>query len=189
MALRKDLHPSLQMQLARLYRVDEWVEPVFQRLINIPFESLNEGDAERMGLGMYFLLARTKRLLDLERLYIAFTPPPAINDPACYDPQSCTSGWGKSWWVFAKHLLHPDHRISSEEALMKLDTVRLPKTCDGCLRSTVGALKDRGGFLSEEDILAEALGRAMEIQTEKTAQTATQTTDAGSARSTKVLQF
>ncbi|KAJ7718402.1 hypothetical protein DFH07DRAFT_1011798, partial [Mycena maculata] len=75
--------PALQFQLARCYRVDQWIEPAFRMLVEMPIENIGMSQMEQIGPHGFFQLVQTKeRLLHIRR-QLAFHIPPIVLDGKC----------------------------------------------------------------------------------------------------------
>ncbi|KAJ6553345.1 hypothetical protein B0H19DRAFT_1072805 [Mycena capillaripes] len=77
-----DFHPALQFELARLYRVDDWIESAFRRLMKMPITCLNMFCAEQIGPPGYFCLVQTKAHIEHFRKQFTFDNPRSSMIPA-----------------------------------------------------------------------------------------------------------
>ncbi|KII92777.1 hypothetical protein PLICRDRAFT_485165 [Plicaturopsis crispa FD-325 SS-3] len=162
-------HPALQIQLARSYRVDHWVEPAFRQLLAVQLHTLDQVTVNRIGLHVYHILSKTKTRIDEERRLIAFHPPIAQNDPSCDVSLSCIQAWEAEWWSgMARQLMHPEAPLTGRQILAGLDDVsRIPAMCQPCQDRSVAWLKNSGVFLREEKFVDEAVAELLSWQTDE----------------------
>jgi hypothetical protein len=161
-----DFTPFLQLQLAREFRIKEWVDPAFRNLINKPLEDINLAQATQMGDMPYYVLSQTKRHIDAHVRNIAFVPPPVHGSFLCSANNDCEEAWNKAWWLgFAKHILHPDSPLSGCEAMHVLNDVRIPGMCDNCLRNTMDDIWEASPFGEIELMICEGIGQIIEWAT------------------------
>lgn len=160
--------PAIQLYLARLYRIDEWVEPAFRQLITIPVTQLRIIDTQWIGLSFYHILMKTKANIDDHRRSIAFFVPDTVNDPLCGSRNTCSKSWTNEWWHrLAKQLLHPDAALTESEILAGFETVMIPGMCDGCQRSSIEWVKAKKVFEKEGSFVNEAVKEIMDLQTDE----------------------
>ncbi|KAJ7747548.1 hypothetical protein B0H16DRAFT_1850826 [Mycena metata] len=86
----KDFHPALQFELARLYRVDNWIAPAFRRLAN-------------PGTSTWF---RQRAHIEAHRKQFAFDTPKCVKDPDCGAPLICQVAWAVEWNSSVPRLVH-----------------------------------------------------------------------------------
>ncbi|KAJ6548999.1 hypothetical protein B0H19DRAFT_952714 [Mycena capillaripes] len=133
-----DFHPALQFELARLYRVDDWIEPAFRRLMKMPITCLNMFCAEQIGPPGYFCLVQTKAHIEHLRKQFAFDTPKIIHDPNCASVVTCRYAWIREWMTNVRKLIHhPDASMSLIELLNALCDTEIDDLCDGCRKLTV----------------------------------------------------
>jgi hypothetical protein len=160
--------PSLQLEVARKYRVDHWVEPAFRELMRIPLQNFDLTDVFRIGLQYYAILVNTKARIDDHRRNIAFRAPDVVNDIFCKRKAACGISWNVEWWSgIGKQLLHPDAALTGREVLAGLDSVRLPRMCLDCQQQSIDWVKATGVLAKEEKMVDEALGQVMGLQTDE----------------------
>ncbi|KAJ7833969.1 hypothetical protein B0H14DRAFT_2166569, partial [Mycena olivaceomarginata] len=101
--------PPLQFQLARMFRVDQWIEPAFRSLMDLPDSSLTLRKLGQIGETGCYHLIRTKDKIRRIRARLAFGTPKLRPFRDCDTPGSCEYHWAKEWWEgFARLIHHPD---------------------------------------------------------------------------------
>lgn len=163
-------NPILRLELARKYRIDDWVEPAFHSLMTLPLHNIEVEEAARIGLPFYNILVRTKLKIENHRRDMAFVPPPAENDiDRCDTPCHCCLSWSKEWWNgVGRQLLHPDTPMTGRQVFEGLDNVRIPGMCGPCQEKTFEKVKQMSeAFFMEEGFVSEALAEMMCWQTDE----------------------
>ncbi|KAJ7601293.1 hypothetical protein B0H17DRAFT_1243543 [Mycena rosella] len=90
--------PALQFQLARMFRVDHWIEPGFRALMKLPDSSLDLPSLRQIGeVGCYHLI-RTKDKIRKNRACLAFGTPKLRSSSDCNTPGTCNYHWSNEWW-------------------------------------------------------------------------------------------
>jgi hypothetical protein len=121
----------MQLYLARSYRVAEWIHPGFKQLVFTPIKSLTDHDIQYIGHETFVTLTRTKSKVDLHRRACAIKPPLVSHAVECLNEEMCEKAWQSAWWGepgnpgVATALIHPDHPVSGEGILKKLDTLNV----------------------------------------------------------------
>ncbi|KAF7980013.1 hypothetical protein HWV62_40122 [Athelia sp. TMB] len=72
-----------QMEAARRYCIDDWIEPAFRALMKIPLQELTMGDALSIGLPYYWILINTQAKIDHHRRDLAFAAPDVVHGVLC----------------------------------------------------------------------------------------------------------
>ena len=167
-----DFTPAYQLFLARMHRIDHWVEPTFRQLMTIPVTELSIRDVDWIGLQYYHILIKTKAKIDQHRRYMAFSAPDVVNDPFCIHADACNQAWIAEWWRgVAPQLLHPDEIIPERQILGAFDTVMIPGVCDGCQGLSIEWVRAKDVFGREEAIVDDAVKEVMAIQTDEAIRT------------------
>ncbi|KAJ6498201.1 hypothetical protein DFH09DRAFT_1052157 [Mycena vulgaris] len=162
------VHPALQFELARCFRIDEWVEPAFRRLMDTDLVSLDSFEVAQIGHHGYFWLTRTKAKIQALRVNIAFNVPPIINISTCDTPGTCMYSWTREWEESVRQLIHhPDKPISCLDLLDQLRNTHIDGLCDGCQDLTVRWIWGKSLLTQEEDCVEEAIAALMELQTDQ----------------------
>ncbi|KAJ7927398.1 hypothetical protein B0H13DRAFT_1861395 [Mycena leptocephala] len=163
--------PALQFQLARMFRVDQWIEPAFWSLMKLADSAL---DLQRIGqigdTGCYHLI-QTKDKIRKLRARHAFGTPKLCPFILCDTPRACEYNWGKEWWNgFARLIHHPDASLECGDIPNKLEEVRssgIDGVCDRCLHLTIDSILENGKFQEEERYIPEAIDELMKDQTDE----------------------
>ncbi|KAJ7441509.1 hypothetical protein B0H11DRAFT_2096056 [Mycena galericulata] len=159
-------HPALQFQLARFYRVDDWIEPAFRRLIEMPIDSLDVIHVEQIGLHGFFHLVQTKEKLLQVRRQLAFHIPPTITHADCDTPAYCTHAWAREWKEnVPRRLHHPDVPCDSVTLLRELENSDIDELCKSCQALSISWLWGKGWSKQEEEVVEEGIAALMELQT------------------------
>ncbi|KAJ7478795.1 hypothetical protein B0H11DRAFT_1276713, partial [Mycena galericulata] len=159
-------HPALQFQLARFYRVDDWIEPAFRRLVEVPIESLDVIHVEKIGLHGFFHLVQTKEKLLQVRRQLAFHIPPTITHADCDTPAYCTHAWTREWKEnVPRRLHHPDVPCDSVTLLRELENSDIDELCKSCQALSISWLWGKGWSKQEEEVIEEGIAALMELQT------------------------
>ncbi|KAJ7254471.1 hypothetical protein C8J57DRAFT_1518603 [Mycena rebaudengoi] len=117
-----DFTPATQLQLARQYEIQDWVDPAFRALIERRLSDISLADAEQIGLAAYHKLVQVKCLLADEMSGLAFNAPEVKHCSACLDEPRCSRLWEWAWWGgFGKQILHPENTKSASAIMQNLD--------------------------------------------------------------------
>ncbi len=150
--------PSLQIQLARNYRIDHWLEPAFRQLLSVPLQRLSETEADEIGFFVYRLVTITKAKIDDHRRILAFSPAEVINSVNCKTPERCGNAWRHEWWgSLAKQLLHPEVPLGGQELADQLYKAKLEHMCNGCFRLTMQSMREHNALRREAVFANEAV--------------------------------
>lgn len=167
-ALGSDFQPALRFQLARMYRVDNWIELAFRQLLGTDILSMTLEQMSQMGEVGFFAVVQTKAKIQKFRTELAFSGPSATNSLDCSTPANCWDAWGKEWWSgFAKLIHHPVQPLSGPELRFALEDVKIPGMCDPCQACSVSWVISKGIFEREEMFVRAAVLDIMNWQTEK----------------------
>ncbi|KAJ7099141.1 hypothetical protein C8R44DRAFT_747827 [Mycena epipterygia] len=147
--------PALQFQLARMFRVDDWIEPAFCRLMKLPDSSIQLRQLGQIGdIGCYHLI-RTKDQIRKLRARLAFGTPALRPFKDCNTPGTCNWSWRREWWAgFARLIHHPDVHLpfsAIPDKLYEVQMAGIDGVCDDCLRSTINSILEDGKFGKEEE--------------------------------------
>jgi len=164
---RNDFHPALQFQLARLFRVDQWIEPAFRKLISSSISSLTLDQHAQMGQIGVFHLLRTKDQIDTLHKSLALIAPPVQHGPICQTQFSCEASWENQWDRFGKHLVHPDHVLCGKDIVEQLNAVKILEMGTDCQQLTIIGILERGVVVKDEEYIAEAVKQLISFQTDK----------------------
>ena len=163
--LGKAFHPALQFQLARSYRIDDWIEPAFQELVKTPIESLTIDHVDQIGPHGFFQLVQTKEKLLTVRREMAFHVPPTVNDGACHTPFKCSTAWTREWRENVPQIMHhPDAPSDCVELLHQLRSA-IEGICNACQDLSVTWLWGKGWSDREDRVIDEAASALMALQT------------------------
>ncbi|KAJ7456395.1 hypothetical protein B0H11DRAFT_2321741 [Mycena galericulata] len=164
-----NLHPALQFELARCFRIDSWIEPAFRRLMKMRLVSLNAFQVSQIGHLGYFWLTQTKAKIQELRTKIAFHVPPIVSSSACDDtPGPCFYSWNREWEERVRQLIHhPEEPISCLDLLDQLRNVHIDGLCNDCQDLTVTWIWGKCLLTQEEGLIDEAVDTLVDLQTEQ----------------------
>ncbi|KAJ7810355.1 hypothetical protein B0H14DRAFT_2379181, partial [Mycena olivaceomarginata] len=163
--------PALQFQLARMFRVDQWIKPAFRSLMKRPDPSLTLRNLAQIGeVGCYYLI-QTKDKIRKHRTCLAFGTPKICSVRGCKTPGTCKWSWEREWWGgFARLIHHPDIPLAFGDIPATLQEVRdggMDGVCDGCLHLTIDSILEEGKFDEEDREIQDAIDELMKYQTEE----------------------
>lgn len=162
------MHPALQFELGRCFRIDTWIEPAFRRLMDMRLTSFDSLQVSQIGHHGYFWLTQTKAKIQELRTEVAFHVPPIVNSGDCDTPATCGHAWTREWEERVRQLLHhPKVPISCLELLGQLRNVHIEGLCDGCQDLTVTWLWGKCLLTREEGFVEEAIEELMKLQTDE----------------------
>lgn len=166
-----EFDPALQFQLARMFRVDDWIDPAFRALIKLPDSSLDLQRLRQIGdVGIHYLI-QTKEQIRKSRARLAFTTPDLRGFRDCDTPGSCEYNWKTEWWGgFARLIYHPDFPLGLGEIPTKLAEVRkdgIDGVCDKCLHLTIDSILADGKFSEELKYIEDAIMESRKYQTDE----------------------
>ncbi|KAJ7064526.1 hypothetical protein C8F01DRAFT_983230, partial [Mycena amicta] len=161
------IKPALQLEIARIFRVDSWVEPAFRKLLLIPSLSITEG--RQIGIEATVLYAETQKQIKKVRQAVAASLPPLLQAPGCTTLDACTYAWMHEWKGNVRQLYnHPDNPLfTTSEMLYTLRTTPIENLCSGCQDATVTWLYGKGLMAPEEVHIAAAVAELMAFQTDE----------------------
>ncbi|KAJ7496211.1 hypothetical protein B0H11DRAFT_2276400 [Mycena galericulata] len=164
----EQLHPALQFELARCFRIDPWIELAFRRLMKMSILSLDAFQVSQIGPMGYFWLTQTKAKIQKLRTNIAFHVPPIVNAGDCDTPGYCMRAWSREWEERVRQLIHhPEEPISCLDLLDQLRNVHIDGLCNDCQDLTVTWIWGKCLLTREELFVDEAVEALMELQTDK----------------------
>ncbi|KAJ7743024.1 hypothetical protein DFH07DRAFT_750034, partial [Mycena maculata] len=162
----KKFHPALQFHLARCYRIDEWIEPAFRQLVEMPIQSLDMTHLEQIGPHGFFHLVQTKEKLLQVRQQLAFHIPPTITHSESHTPAYCTRAWTEEWKEnIPRRLHHPDVPCDSATLLQELQTAVIDELCQQCQQLSISLLWGKGWTQQEDAEIDEGVAALIELQT------------------------
>ncbi|KAJ7747493.1 hypothetical protein B0H16DRAFT_1888720 [Mycena metata] len=151
----KDFHPALQFELARLYRVDNWIAPAFRRLMELPITSLNLNHIHQIGQAGYFYLVQTKAHIEAHRKQFGA-------------PLICQVAWAVEWNSSVPRLVHHSEvPVSLVDLMNSLKETEIERLCEGCRRRTVTWIWGTGYVTKEDVFINEAVAALMILQTDE----------------------
>ncbi|KAJ7652487.1 hypothetical protein DFH06DRAFT_536466 [Mycena polygramma] len=160
-----NFHPALQFELARLYRVDHWIEPSFRKLMKKCITELDMYHMEQIGPAGYYWLTTTQAKIERHRKQFAFDTPLVVHDPQCQEPRSCRAAWEHEWTTNVSMLIHhPDVSMSLVEVLNLLRDTDIDHLCEGCRKLTVSWVWGTGQVTKEEDLIDAAIAALIALQ-------------------------
>ncbi|KDQ64005.1 hypothetical protein JAAARDRAFT_187390 [Jaapia argillacea MUCL 33604] len=153
------LNPSLRLELSRLYRVDNWIEPAFKELIPIRLNAITDEDVYRMGLRTYRKLTTTKELIEDEWKVVAMLPPPIeFESTGCKDHDKCCAVWKDIWWkCLGRKLLHPLKPLPLSEAANFVLDMEVPGMTSECHQAMMELIVLGDGFEEEKKHIEKAI--------------------------------
>ncbi|KAF8133094.1 hypothetical protein K438DRAFT_1704178 [Mycena galopus ATCC 62051] len=159
------IHPAVQFELARSFRIDEWIEPAFRRLLDMPIVQLSSTHALQIGHFGYFWLTQTKAKMIELRTHLAFNVPPVVNSARCKTKVTCGLSWSEEWRGNVRNLIHhPDKPIRCLDLLHQLRNVHITGLCDDCQDLTVTWLWGKPFMTKEWELIEEAIAALQALQ-------------------------
>jgi hypothetical protein len=160
----ENLHPALRMELANIYKVDNWIEPAFRALLPHKLTLLSMEDTVQLGPRTFAALAKMKEVLQDLRIKVTFSAMQLYSLAAdCDSPSQCHSNWVAWYWmkVLAKVLnpAHPLPLVDVPKVISRCNTL-----CNECFALTVMKVEDFMVLLEEEQIIDSTVQRLMDIQ-------------------------
>ncbi|KAJ6470975.1 hypothetical protein C8R45DRAFT_937130 [Mycena sanguinolenta] len=129
---------ALQFELARHYRVDQWIDPAFRKLMELPLKDLDLLLMDRIGPAGYVWLVKAKAESEQHRWQSTFNAPPIVNDPGCENRAIRAITWNVEWGrTIPKVVHHPDVHTSLPKLLFSLEKTGITDVCDACRKQTV----------------------------------------------------
>ncbi|KAF8149765.1 hypothetical protein K438DRAFT_1988650 [Mycena galopus ATCC 62051] len=159
---------ALQFELARRYRVDQWIDPAFHKLMKLPLKDLDLPLMDRIGPAGYVWLVKAKAEIEQHRRQFAFNAPPIVNDPGCENQAICAVTWKVEWGrTIPKVIHHPDVHTTLPELLFSLEETEITDVCDACRKRTVAWIWGTGYATAEDDIVTRAVTALTALQTDE----------------------
>lgn len=145
--------------MGQKYRISGWVDTAVHRLLFTTQASLTLADYHDLGIHNVFVLDQARTQVQNHRLAVAFNPPKVIHNYIVCDrhsgPTACAEAWKDAWWGgFARHYIHPDIRISPQEAMTKLENVLILDMTTECYLNTVEYVAAKGVIAKEDTYVA-----------------------------------
>lgn len=145
------LSPTRQLELARLYRIEEWVRRALDRMLNRQLTYITAVERQQLGFELYAIIAMAKE--SLERWYrsIAFQAPGLDFDEemdmewgGCSSHAVCKKVWQSYWWRhMARYILDPEPEdlfIDLEKIKDKLRAAEIEGLAPNCKNTALGKL-------------------------------------------------
>ncbi|KAJ7436770.1 hypothetical protein B0H11DRAFT_2255843 [Mycena galericulata] len=126
-----DLTPSRTLQIARMFAIHEWVEEAVKRLVPVCGD-LTSDDAIALGPTVLNFLFQAKVAIDLERVYVAHTPPKIpgadqLDYGHCANHKICERSLKEGWWnLVGRKVLHPTNPMHLQAIGALLDRTTFP---------------------------------------------------------------
>ncbi|KAJ7807164.1 hypothetical protein B0H13DRAFT_2422068 [Mycena leptocephala] len=157
---------ALQFQLARCYRVDDWIEPAFRKLVELSIDSITMDHMDQIGPDGFFQLIKTKEELLTVRRQFAFHVPPVVNHGECENPAYCGVAWAREWRENVPRFIHhPDKPSGCVNLLNDLRLADIENLCKLCQELSVTWLWGKGWSAREEEKIEEGIAALMSLQT------------------------
>ncbi|KAJ6456898.1 hypothetical protein C8R45DRAFT_1110694 [Mycena sanguinolenta] len=165
------LHPfdaALQFELARRYRVDQWIDPAFHKLMKLPLKDLELPLVDQIGPADYvWFVKRRLRSSNIAGSSLLM-PPPIVNDPGCENKAICAVTWNVEWGRTIPKVIHyPDVHTTFPELLFSLEATEITDVCDECRKRTVTWIWGTGYATAEDDIVARAVTALTALKTDE----------------------
>ncbi|KAJ7710108.1 hypothetical protein B0H14DRAFT_3172376 [Mycena olivaceomarginata] len=159
------IHPAVKFELARCFRIDEWIEPTFRHLLDMSVGDLSFSQVMQIGHVGYFWLTHTKAKIAELRARIAFDVPPIVHSVDCSTRWECGYAWSRQWTENVRSLIHhPDQPVSCLNLLHQLRNVHITELCDKCQDLTMTWIWGKGLLTKEEDFIEGAIAALHELQ-------------------------
>lgn len=137
-----------RLQLARMYTIEEWIEPaVHTMLVYRDFRLVSDEEVDQMGLRVFHILTKGREWLHREKRLVAITPWPMAIKPSreCEDHSTCRVHWKKAWKdSVAAALLHPDHPIRLDNLPTFVEKTEIPGVSINCKAEVVRDMRAVG---------------------------------------------
>ncbi|KAJ7199992.1 hypothetical protein GGX14DRAFT_572429 [Mycena pura] len=155
----RGLHPALQLHLAQLYFINEWLDPAFRRLLSLSLNRLSAHQFQSLGPNGMYWLTQTKTKIAEVRATIAFTSPALIQSDDCSGTWArCRLAWEQEWAGSVRQMIHhPNQIFPLTHILTELGKVSIDNLCYHCHRDTMASLETDPLFNSEEDFVKVAI--------------------------------
>ncbi|KAH7903830.1 hypothetical protein BJ138DRAFT_1189012 [Hygrophoropsis aurantiaca] len=154
-----NLHPARQIELSRMFGIDEWVSTAFEDLIKLDLTTLSEDQERMIGFKTYIILAKAKEFVEHERKLIASIPPPMafVQSFECEHHDDCRTAWKELWWKkVARSLLHPRAPMVLETGVTYVEQLEFEGMSACCKADMVEVIKQRNAFGIVEKVVEEA---------------------------------
>jgi hypothetical protein len=161
----KGLTASHKLSLAICYRIHDWIEPVFQYLMDTLLQNFTVDDSALLGQQIMILIVTTQAAIHHHWLLVAYNLLKLHHhDTACNKTlATCQCNWETAWWDgLACHYLHPNFPCSPQDILLKLEKTPVMGVTTECWLRGIETIKAQWLFELENDMKMEAL---MKLQT------------------------
>lgn len=154
--IKLDMRASHLLELARQFKVREWVGHASCQLISSPMQSQKLEDIERMMEKVFIVVAKARDTEIHNRTRCAFNPPPMCKVADCNRHIHCATHWAKGWLdEVACGLLHPDNPPATGEELSRIQAAKFPGVSPGCKAAMV-ELMVTGNYFGYRDAILKA---------------------------------
>ncbi|KAG2138191.1 hypothetical protein BD769DRAFT_1663768 [Suillus cothurnatus] len=133
------LHPTRQLELARLYSIPQWIAPAIQEIMPLSLASTTDTEAAQMGFKVYTIIAWAKEVMDC----------------SSHLHSQCKEAWSGFWWKkVARAILHPMNPLPLTQILQLVIKAPLPNGMNiACKQAMVDAMIELEGLEVEERII------------------------------------
>jgi hypothetical protein len=153
------------LNLARRYRVEEWIKRAFEKLMFRRISSFSVDETEEIGTRTMLCLAKTLDAIGEFKQYLARFPPPIMHCNICIRPGPCRDAYTTQWWsCVGRALLDPSVPISAISVPSFVQEVIFSGMTDGCLRKTMLAASETSIFRTEMDIVDGVLAKLLILE-------------------------
>jgi hypothetical protein len=153
------------LNLARRYRVEEWIKRAFEKLMFRRISSFSVDETEEIGTRTMLCLAKTLDAVGEFKQYLARIPPPIMHCNICIRPGPCCDAYTTQWWsCVGRALLDPSVPISAISVPSFVQEVIFSGMTDGCLRKTMLAASETSIFRTEMDIVDGVLAKLLILE-------------------------
>ncbi|KAF8590166.1 hypothetical protein K439DRAFT_1612166 [Ramaria rubella] len=162
-----NLSPATRLSLAISFRIGDWVEPAFHKLIATPANMMSLEDFTQLGPPVMYLIMATQAAIHSHHLVVAYNP---LKPPSHYISCKkliigCQCNWEAAWWDgLARHYLHPDFLASPQDIISKLESAPIIGVTTACRLQAVEIIKQQRVFEAEDDMRQAALVRLKEYK-------------------------
>lgn len=147
-----------KINLARIYAVEDWVEPNLRFLVSTDLDLLPLSDYVYLRPDLTRRLVRSQFKILRQRHYLATHMERAVHLAGCRKDSACQLMWETVWWSTGRSLLKKSFGQwpAGADVLNRLETaaVRITDMEEECRTATLKSLRDRG-VLTEDAGMAE----------------------------------
>ncbi|OCH85755.1 hypothetical protein OBBRIDRAFT_784424 [Obba rivulosa] len=162
--IQNQIPAALQLKLARMYNIEDWIRPALARLVRTPLKNLTFEDRGFLGPEAVFFIARVREGLENLRKTIAVVAPEIENkrSPDCSTSQHqvCMRVWSDAWFrKITRKLIHPHplvamHMFEGIDQVKKLD---LSGMTPGCRERAISFVEVVNAFAEENHLIDQAV--------------------------------